>query len=88
MKTGPILFLFVGLILSVHLIFILVGGKPCRLSLEEIVIASNANMGGPTTAAAMASARRWGSRYSRHFCDTRGYSLTTLIGVGIGKSLM
>ena len=59
MKSGSVLFLFAGLVLSVHLVFILVGGKLCRLNLEEIVIASNANMGGPTTAAAMAMAKRW-----------------------------
>jgi uncharacterized membrane protein len=54
LKVGPILFLFAGLILLVHLIFILLFGKLFNLDLAEIVIASNANMGGPTTAAAMA----------------------------------
>jgi len=47
LKVGPILFLFAGLILLVHLIFILVFGRLFNLDLAEIVIASNANMGGP-----------------------------------------
>ena len=89
MKAGPILFIFAGLILSIHLIFILVGGKLCRLNLEEIVIASNANMGGPTTAAAMASARGWdGLVVPGILCGTLGYSIATVVGVGLGKSLI
>ena len=54
LKVGPILFFFAAVILLVHLIFILAAGKLFKLDLAEIVIASNANMGGPTTAAAMA----------------------------------
>ncbi len=59
LRVGPMLFVFAGLILLTHLVFILAAGKLLRLDLAEVVIASNANMGGPTTAAAMAVARRW-----------------------------
>lgn len=58
-KVGPILFVFAAIILAVHLAFLLTAGKIFKLDLAEIVIASNANMGGPTTAAAMAVARKW-----------------------------
>lgn len=58
-KVGPILLLFATIIMTVHLVFILVVGKYTRLSLPELVIASNANIGGATTAVAMAAARRW-----------------------------
>jgi uncharacterized membrane protein len=34
-------------------------GKLFRFSLEEIILASNANIGGPSTAAAMAIAKGW-----------------------------
>ena len=57
LKVGPVLFLFAGVILSMHLITIPIGGKLLHLSLPEILIASKPNMGGPTTAA-MAAARR------------------------------
>ena len=60
LKVGPGLFLFAGVILTFHLAAILIGGRLARLSLPEIVIAANANMGGPTTAAAMAAARQIG----------------------------
>lgn len=59
LKFGPILFIFTAVILSVHLLFILLFGRILHLDLREIVIASNANLGGPTTAAAMAAAKNW-----------------------------
>ncbi len=84
LKVGPILFLFAGLILFVHLIFILIFGRLFNLDLAEIVIASNANMGGPTTAAAMAVGRRWKSLViPAILCGTLGYAIATFIGVGM-----
>lgn len=81
---GAILFLFAALILLVHLIFILIAGKIFKLDLAEIVIASNANMGGPTTAAAMAVARKWENLViPAILCGTLGYAVATFIGVGI-----
>lgn len=85
LKVGPVLFLFAGLILLIHLLFILVLGKIFKLDLAEIVIASNANMGGPTTAAAMAVGRKWESLViPAILCGTLGYALATFIGVGVG----
>lgn len=85
LKYGPILFVFAGLILSIHLIFLLAAGKIFKLDLAEIVIASNANMGGPTTAAAMASARNWRELViPAILCGTLGYAIATFIGVGLG----
>ncbi len=85
LKVGPVLFLFAGLILAVHLVFILVLGKLFKLDLAEIVIASNANMGGPTTAAAMAVGRKWNSLViPAILCGTLGYAVATFIGVAVG----
>ncbi len=84
-KVGPILFLFAGMILLTHLIFILTAGKIFKLDLAEILIASNANMGGPTTAAAMAVAKRWDELViPAILCGTLGYAFATFIGVAIG----
>ncbi len=88
LKVGPILFLFAGIILTFHLATILIGGKLMRLSLPEIVIASNANMGGPTTAAAMAAARRWQQLViPAILCGTLGYATATFIGIALGNWL-
>jgi len=82
------LLLFASLILAVHLVFILVVGKLLRLDLREIVVASNANMGGPTSAAAMAVSRRWdGLVVPAVLCGTLGYAIATFIGTAVGRWL-
>lgn len=85
LEFGPVLFLFAAIILLIHLIFLLTAGKIFKLDLAEIVIASNANMGGPTTAAAMAVARKWESLViPAILVGTLGYAIATFIGTGIG----
>jgi len=88
LRVGPILMVFAATILLVHLVLILLAGKAMGLDLVEIVIASNANMGGPTTAAAMAVARRWESLViPAILCGTLGYATATFIGVAVGRWL-
>ncbi|MDH5181654.1 MAG: DUF819 family protein, partial [Gammaproteobacteria bacterium] len=88
LKVGPILLALAAVILTVHLLVILIAGKYAGLSLPEIVIASNANMGGPTTAAAMATARRWEALVvPAILCGTLGYALGSFIGIGVGNLL-
>jgi len=88
LKVGPSLFVFAGLILLIHLAFLLTAGKLLRLDLKEIIIASNANMGGPTTTAAVAVARGWKTLVlPAILCGTLGYAVATFLGVALGNWL-
>ena len=88
LEYGPSLFFFIAIILSIHLLVILAIGKMANISLPEILIASNANTGGPTTAAAMAAARQWDHLViPAILCGTLGYAIATFIGVLVGNIL-
>jgi uncharacterized membrane protein len=88
LRVGPGLFLFAAVILAVHLAVILLAGRLLKVDLAEVVIASNANMGGPTTAAAMAVARRWDALViPAILCGTLGYAVATFVGVAVGRLL-
>jgi hypothetical protein len=58
-KTAPLLFVFTLIIAVLNLLLTLVLGKLFKFSIEEIVLACNANIGGPTTAAALAISKGW-----------------------------
>ncbi|KAI5078387.1 hypothetical protein GOP47_0006058 [Adiantum capillus-veneris] len=75
------LLVFIVLLISVHLGIILLLGRWSKLPIPVVLVASNANIGGPTTAAAMASCRGWNSLVKPALLvGTLGY----IIGTGIG----
>ncbi|WP_436862517.1 DUF819 family protein [Staphylococcus caeli] len=57
--TAPLLFIFVIIILVFNLGLSLSLGKVFHFKIEEILLASNATAGGPTTAAALAIGKGW-----------------------------
>ncbi|WP_432724894.1 DUF819 domain-containing protein [Staphylococcus equorum] len=57
--TAPLLFVFVIVILIFNLGLSLILGKLFKFKIEEILLASNATAGGPTTAAALAIGKGW-----------------------------
>lgn len=59
LKKAPWLLVFCALIVVINMIITFIFGKIFRFSVEECCIATNANVGGPTTAAALAIARGW-----------------------------
>ncbi len=56
---SPLLLLFCAIMVVVNMLVTFVAGKVFKFNLEEIILASNANIGGPTTAAAMAISKGW-----------------------------
>lgn len=55
----PLLFVFVFIIAMVNLAITMGIGKLFKFNVEEVVLACNANIGGPTTAAALAISKGW-----------------------------
>ena len=56
---APLLFVFVFIIAMVNLAITMSIGKLFKFNIEEVVMACNANIGGPTTAAALAISKGW-----------------------------
>ena len=82
---APLLLLFCAIIVFVNMLFSFVFGKLLKFSLEEIIISSNANIGGPTTAAAMAIAKGWNSLIvPAILVGTLGYVLGNYYGIFAG----
>lgn len=59
LQNAPWLLVFCTIIILINMLVSFVFGRLFRFSLEEIIITSNANIGGPTTAAALAIAKGW-----------------------------
>ena len=56
---SPLFLVLCFIMVVVNMLFCFVGAKLCKASLEDAIIASNANIGGPTTAAGMAISQGW-----------------------------
>lgn len=80
-SVAPILIAFVSILLTTHLLCLLVIGRWLRLTLPELLTASNAAVLGATTAPAMAAAKGWHDQITPGvLVGVLGYSLGTLIG--------
>ena len=70
----------------VHLAVVLVVGRSLlRLPMQAVLIASNANVGGPATAAAMASGKGWPHMVQPAVLSgSLGYAAATAVGTAMG----
>mmetsp|Transcript_11004 Transcript_11004/g.15479 ORF Transcript_11004/g.15479 Transcript_11004/m.15479 type:complete len:350 (-) Transcript_11004:45-1094(-) len=89
LKSAPSLFLFSCIQICVHFITLMTLGKLVfRLRETELYLASNANVGGPTTAAAMAQAKNWTKLVlPALLVGILGYATATPIAIGLGQLL-
>jgi len=61
----------------------------CRIPPRELYLASNANVGGPTTAAAMAQAKQWNRLVlPALLIGVLGYASATAIALALGPVLL
>ena len=71
-----------------NMLFCFVFGILLHFDLEDIILASNANIGGPTTAAGMAISQGWTKLVGPvMLIGTFGYVIGTYLGVVVGGLL-
>lgn len=87
-KNAPALFFFAFLQVFIHLGLLLGMGKMTGWSMRSMLLASNANVGGPTTAAGMAASKGWKSSIVPSLLiGTLGYTIATFVALGLGPIL-
>ena len=85
-SKAPILGALVAMLLAVHLGVLLLVGKLCRLTLPELLTASNAAILGATTAPTMAAAKGWKDQVTPGvLVGVIGYALGTFVGGALFK---
>ncbi len=83
-KIAPLLIVLVVILLGVHLVVLLGVGRLFRLTLPELVTASNAAVLGATTAPALAAAKGWHDLVTPGvLVGVFGYALGTFAGTAI-----
>ncbi len=88
-SIAPMLIVFAGILLAVHAVILLVMGRWLKLSLPELIIASNAAILGATTAPAMAAAKGWHTLVTPSvLVGVLGYALGTLLGTAVYQWLL
>lgn len=88
LHNSPLLLVFCLLMVIINMLVMFVFGKLLGFNLEEIILASNANIGGPTTAAAMAVSKGWTKLVGPIILvGTLGYVIGTYAGLFIGGLL-
>lgn len=88
-KTAPALFFFSLVQIVVHLMIIIGVGKLMKFEMREILLASNANVGGPTTAGGMATAKGWRTLLVPSIlAGIFGIAIATFLGIIFGVTVL
>lgn len=89
LKNAPVLFLFSGTQILLHYISLMTFGRFFNIGKRELYVASNANVGGPTTAAAMAKGKNWPDLILPGLLvGILGYATGTIIGLSLGITVL
>jgi uncharacterized membrane protein len=88
-KHVPVLFLFCLVMALTNLVFTLAAGKLLKQNLEELLLSTNATLGGAPTAAAMAISRGWSKLVVPGLlAGIWGYIIGTFVGILVAEALM
>ena len=83
-EIGPVLFVFALIIISVHTVVLFGLGKVLKLDLAELAVASVVCIGGPSSAAAIASAKGWRDLLIPGvLAGSFGYAVGSFIGISV-----
>jgi len=81
---GPVLFVFTGIIISIHLVLLFGIGKFLKFDLAELIMASAVCIGGPSSAVAIAGAKGWRDLLIPGvLAGSFGYAIGSFIGMGV-----
>ena len=83
-EIAPIFFVFATVVIIVHLVVLFAVGKVMKLDLAELAMASAVCIGGPSSAAALASAKGWRDLLIPGvLAGSFGYAVGSFIGVAV-----
>jgi uncharacterized membrane protein len=84
LRVGPVVFYFTVLVVLVHGLLLFGGGRVLRLDLPTLAVASQANVGGPASAMALATARGYADRLLPGVAvGLLGYAVGNYVGFGV-----
>jgi uncharacterized membrane protein len=88
--AGPVVLGFGAVVLIVHLVVVAgVARWACGIGERECLVASNANVGGPTTAAAYAAAMGWGDLVAPAVViGAAGYAVANPVALALRVALL
>jgi uncharacterized membrane protein len=85
-EKGPVVFLFLVILVGIHALIVFGFGKWLKIDVEMLAVASQATVGGPSTALALASSKRWFSLITPGvLMGLLGYSIGNYIGIMVGQ---
>lgn len=88
-EVGPVLFVFASIIISVHMLILFGIGKALKMDIAELAMASAVCIGGPSSAAALASAKGWKDLLIPGvLAGSFGYAIGSFVGVSVIEWLL